>query len=283
MIMNTTIASEKIVIISDLHLGNPFCRTKSEIFRFMREKFEEGYDICINGDVIDIAQVSFEKIAIDAPDLLYLIQSYTKKGRSTYYTIGNHDMVLENFLNDWGNFQIVPFLNLKSGGALIRVEHGHLFDPRYIRNPEFYEFLTRIAGYFLAIHPAFYYTYIYYEKMMKKMNRRHSIGIPGEPAELSYAAFEYVRRGFDHIVFGHTHIPGLIELEKGKTYVNPGSWLTNRYYVEVNQGNVELKQWTPKAKLKATKQKPNPSASMHLEQNQQTPRQIKKYKAPKAC
>ena len=32
-----------------------------------------------------------------------------------YYTIGNHDIILEHYLGDWGGIRLVPFLNVQIG------------------------------------------------------------------------------------------------------------------------------------------------------------------------
>ena len=72
--------------------------------------------------------------------------------------------------------------------------------------------------------------------------RRRS-GIIGEPPQFREAAYELSRRGFDVVVFGHTHHPGEVELENGKRYLNPGSWLLSCHYVEIQNGEVILKTW----------------------------------------
>src|SRR2546426_1071266 len=128
--MLTRIESEKMVVISDLHLGNPFSKAPHVIGQFLRWVGNNGYDICINGDGLEIAQASFRKIAKDAPETFQILSSISKKGRKTYYVVGNHDIVLEHFLEDWGAFKVAPFLNVRSGASRIHIEHGHLYDPK---------------------------------------------------------------------------------------------------------------------------------------------------------
>ncbi len=65
----------------------------------------------------------------------------------------------------------------------------------------------------------------------------------GEPPELAEAAREISQRGFDCVVFGHTHHPGEVLLEDNKRYLNPGSWLLSCHYVEISKGVVSLKNW----------------------------------------
>jgi UDP-2,3-diacylglucosamine pyrophosphatase LpxH len=57
------------------------------------------------------------------------------------------------------------------------------------------------------------------------------------------AARELLRRGFDAVVFGHTHVPGSLALDGGKVYCNPGSWMSRGNYVAIENGAVELRRW----------------------------------------
>ena len=49
-------------------------------------------------------------------------------------------------------------------------------------------------------------------------------------------------RGFDTVIFGHTHNALQVELPRGQ-YVNSGNWLRGSSYVEIDNGKVELKRW----------------------------------------
>ena len=82
-----------------------------------------------------------------------------RDGNRVYYLVGNHDISLEHFLEDWLFTQIAPFLNLRSGDSLIRIEHGHLYDPWFVRSPRTYEISARLAGVALLVHPDIYSAY----------------------------------------------------------------------------------------------------------------------------
>ena len=49
-------------------------------------------------------------------------------------------------------------------------------------------------------------------------------------------------RGFDAVLFGHTHNAEHVELPSG-TYVNSGNWLRGHTYVEIDHGKIDLKTW----------------------------------------
>jgi UDP-2,3-diacylglucosamine pyrophosphatase LpxH len=119
-----------------------------------------------------------------------------------------------------------------------------LYDPFYVKYPRLYEKLTHLGGLMLFISPSFYKTWIRFEKWRAHLRAKRT-GIFGEPPEFAEAAVEISKRGFDCVVFGHTHHPGEVQLEDEKRYLNPGSWLLSCHYVEINQGKVELKIWQP--------------------------------------
>lgn len=240
--MITSIKSEKLVVISDLHLGNPFSNAKRMVIPFIKWAANQGYDICINGDGLEIAQSSFNKIAFDVPELFRTLGDMRRKGREVYYVTGNHDIALEHFLEDWGVMKVSPFLNVRSGTHRIRIEHGHIYDPFFVKYPRLYEALTHIGGYYLKINPKIYKVWIEFESFLSRLRARKT-GIIGEHPQFKEAAEEISRRGFDAIVFGHTHHAGVADLESGARYFNPGSWMLSSHYIAIESGNVQLREW----------------------------------------
>jgi UDP-2,3-diacylglucosamine pyrophosphatase LpxH len=238
----TRIRSERMVVISDLHLGNPFSQAKRQVIPFLKWADKQGFDICINGDGLDIAQASFNKIAFEVPELFRLLGEMRRRGREIFYITGNHDIALEHFLEDWGLMKVSPFLNVDSADYRIRIEHGHMYDPFFISFPKTYEFLTHFAGLILKIHPQLYRLWIAFERFASKVRSRKT-GIIGEPPSFQSSALELSRRGFDAIIFGHTHHPGMTTLENGAKYFNSGSWMLTPYYVQIEKGVVSLQPW----------------------------------------
>jgi UDP-2,3-diacylglucosamine pyrophosphatase LpxH len=240
----TSIQTEKMIVISDLHLGNPFSKIRRQLLEFLRWAAKNKYDICINGDGLEIAQASFKKIAFEVPEFLRALGAIKNQGQNVYYVTGNHDIALEHFLEDWGVMKVTPFLNVESGNSRIRIEHGHIYDPFFVSYPVMYEVLTHFAGYLLKIHPALYKLWIGFEKWKSHLRAKRT-GIVGEHPSFAEAAKELCRRGFDAVVFGHTHHPGMIQLENENYYFNSGSWMISSHYINIEKGKVELRHWTP--------------------------------------
>jgi len=244
--MITRVKEQRLLVISDLHLGNPFFKAKREINEFLDYAVKTNASICINGDGLDILQTSFRRISRDTPEVFSRFKKIADRGQRVYYVIGNHDLPLENFLENWGFVRVVPFLNVESADVRIHVEHGHLYDPLYLANPVIYAIATVFAGYLLKIAPPVYKLWVWYESSRKKARSRRSgtHGIKGEHNNYLEAAEEVMSRGFDTVIFGHTHGAGVVELGDGKQYVNTGTWLAKPNFVEIKDGVTELKPWT---------------------------------------
>lgn len=231
-----------MVVISDLHLGNPFSNAKKKVVPFLKWAARHGFDICINGDGLEIVQANFSKVAFEVPEFFRILREVKNRGGEIYYISGNHDIALEHFLEDWGVMKVSPFLNVASGDRRIRVEHGHIYDPFFVKHPILYETLTHLAGYLLKVHPQVYRLWISFERLKSRLRARRT-GVLGEPPTFRDAAIELSRRGFDAVVFGHTHHPGTSRLENGATYFNGGSWMLKPHFVIIEKGTVSLQVW----------------------------------------
>lgn len=242
-----------MVVISDLHLGNPFSGVRRKTVDFIDWAAAHGYDICINGDGFDVAQVSLERFTQDVPEVLQALRAAVDRGRQVFYVVGNHDIVFEHFLTDWAGFKLAPFLNVDCGSARVRVEHGHLYDPFFVAYPRLYDFCTWIGGFALKVHPRLYRMWIRFERLKSRLAKTRAAraagaascpGIVGEGASFFESASRIERRGFDAVVFGHTHHTGKANLPEGGVYLNPGSWMLGSHFVKIEAGKAELAEFS---------------------------------------
>jgi UDP-2,3-diacylglucosamine pyrophosphatase LpxH len=235
-------AQERMLIVSDLHIGNPFSTASHNLEAFLAYAQRERFNLCINGDGFEILQASFASLAYDSVGVLQRLRALIASGLDVYYVVGNHDIVLEHFLSAWSGIHITPFLNVAAGGLRVRVEHGHLYDPSFVKSPRLYEWLTRLAGPLLHIYPDVYRLWNAYEAFKRKLQIWRS-GSLIEQSPYYESAAMLLRRGFDVVVFGHTHAPEDVQLEPGHRYINSGTWVRGGTYVEIDRGQLALKQW----------------------------------------
>lgn len=234
---------DRLVIVSDLHIGNPFSRASESFGAFLDDARRRRYHVCINGDGLEILQTSFANLANDTVRIIDRIGAVLASGLRVFYVVGNHDIVLEHYLESWAQVRICPFLNVRSGDTRIRIEHGHLYDPFFVKYPRLYDALTRAAGPLLHLYPDVYRVWSSYQQLKDRMNQRSE---RAEPSVYHQAAEMLLRRGFDAVVFGHTHHAESVELLPGKQYLNSGNWMHGGSYIQVDEGQLELKRWPAK-------------------------------------
>jgi UDP-2,3-diacylglucosamine pyrophosphatase LpxH len=232
---------ERMLVVSDLHVGNPYSTATRTLGEFFEYAASGGYNLCINGDGFEILQARFASLAAESATVLRGIRRLIERGLSVLYVVGNHDIALENFLTAWSGIHITPFLNVTSGDKRIRVEHGHLYDPSFMRSPRLYEWLTRAAGPFLHFYPDVYRLWAHYEELRYRLQLRLS----GERQQSVYheAAQMLLRRGFDAVVFGHTHQSEDVALGPEGRYLNCGTWVRGGSFVEIDHGQLTLRRW----------------------------------------
>lgn len=238
------VQEQRLLIVSDMHVGNPFSHARRALGAFFDYARRERFNVCINGDGFEILQASFSSLAHDSIDVLASLRAHIDAGLRVYYVVGNHDIVLEQFLQSWSSIEITPFLNVSAGDLRIRIEHGHLYDPSFVRSPGFYEFITRLAGPLLHIYPDVYRLWAYWENFWQRLRAFGSKDVVQQSVYYE-AADMLLRRGFDVVVFGHTHKPEDVQLGENRRYINSGNWVRGGTYVQIRDGNIELKQWDP--------------------------------------
>lgn len=254
MIIDTT--QQRMLVISDLHLGNPFSRASKTLLEFFDYARTQRFDLCINGDGFEILQASFVSLAYDSVDVMRRLRAHLDAGLRVFYIVGNHDIVLEKFITTFtrgesataGSIEITPFLNVTTGDLRVRIEHGHLYDPSFVKHPALYEWLTRMVGPLLHIYPDVYRVWSWYEDAMQRLRA----GFSSERALQSVyyeAADMLLQRGFDVVVFGHTHKPEDVLLAPGRRYVNAGNWVRGGSYVRLDHGQIELLSWPEQTPL----------------------------------
>jgi UDP-2,3-diacylglucosamine pyrophosphatase LpxH len=245
---------DRLIVISDLHLGNPYSLANERLHDFLDHVIEGRFSLCINGDGLDILQSRFALLARQTLDIISSLRRLGEAGLGVYFVVGNHDVVLETVLSSWLGEFLSPFLNVRSGDARIRIEHGHLYDTLYVANPRLYEAAGAAAAPFLRIYPDVYRLTAAGTRLRSRIERRlSSRRSSAAPAREVEAATMIARRGFDAVVFGHTHRAEQVELPGGARYLNSGNWLRSSTFVEIVDGRATLQLWDPHRRVPTTR------------------------------
>jgi UDP-2,3-diacylglucosamine pyrophosphatase LpxH len=251
--VKTTVTEDRLLVISDIHMGNPLHQPRRPFMDFLHFAIDNDYSICINGDGVDLLQMSLPQLTGDLAACLGLFRRFGHTNRQVYYTVGNHDIALEHFLADVGQMAVVPFLNVHSGGKRFRIEHGHMYDPMFLKFPRMYSLFTFIGRLAIGVSPEFYHwihkvnlniiSFTEFVLSGFKTKAARNKGNEGEVIEGERDAFRHGAedvgvRGFDAVMFGHTHIPGAIVLNTGNRYFNTGGWFTTATCVAIDNGRL---------------------------------------------
>jgi len=122
--------TDKIVIFSDLHIGNrgrrdDFLRNSSAFMHILEHYYlKNDYTLVLNGDIEELQKFSLKRIIAKWPDLYQLFQGFERKG-SLYKISGNHDLELKFLNNPHLKTTIVKGLKLNYHGHQIAIFHGH--------------------------------------------------------------------------------------------------------------------------------------------------------------
>ena len=74
--MNTDVREEKLLVTSDAHIGSLFCDARSGLIRFLEYARAHGYNVCINGDGIDVEYTTLREFT-QRGDLAHFLLSET--------------------------------------------------------------------------------------------------------------------------------------------------------------------------------------------------------------
>jgi UDP-2,3-diacylglucosamine pyrophosphatase LpxH len=248
--MITTVREERLLVVSDIHLGNRlFPAVNRHLGALIRFAYRNRFSLCINGDGVDIMQMSLGRLTRELSACYRELRAFPEAGLKVYYVVGNHDILIEHFLEDWGSIVTVPFLNLHSGDRRIRIDHGHLHDEMFLRFPRLYTAVTVLGRWAISLSPRLYERVEVLNEAVQTAARRltgggrtaaaaGAAGIPGEHPSFREAAEEVSLRGFDAVIFGHTHHPGRVMLRSGAVYYNTGSWLHRPRCVAIDRGRI---------------------------------------------
>jgi UDP-2,3-diacylglucosamine pyrophosphatase LpxH len=255
-------ADQRIWFVSDLHIGDATPSDvffgKDRYLVALLERIErEGGMLVVCGDAIDFHQAWSLTRVIRPHQELFGALSRLARQNKLVYVIGNHDYEI-NLYNEILQFRVCDELHV---GDHILVVHGWQFDP-YLKNAvhigydwstTFHHLVERWLGTWLRIPLGEFYTlsnrlmFWLVHKVALVANVGATVlsrvGLPrsaahlntyltywarsnmGDPMGIYPEALETLTSGpWKAVVCGHSHLPGVVSVPGGRTYVNTGSW-----------------------------------------------------------
>ena len=242
--------TKPVYVVSDIHLGAVPPETERAFRRFLDHVAAHASFLLINGDLFDFWFEYRHVILGEHYRVLARLRDVVEAGVPVAFVGGNHDAWGGPFLRDTVGMALYDGpVEMTLGGRRTLVAHGDGVgrgDLKYralkkaIRNPV-------TVGAFRVLHPD-----LGRRIALMASSTEHKAGTD-DPSSRNRAAFikawalEQMRAdpGIDLILAGHAHVPGVVEVEPGRWYVNSGDWLTTFDYVVLPAGGgaPELRQW----------------------------------------
>jgi UDP-2,3-diacylglucosamine pyrophosphatase LpxH len=235
----------KVAVISDTHLGTYGCHAK-ELHAYL--KSIEPQILIINGDFIDIWQLSKYYFPKSHVKVLQTVLKMMSKGTQIYYITGNHDELLRKYSGMClGNFTLDDKLVLELDGKKHWFFHGDVFDIT-MRHSKWlaklggsgYDILILINRFINKLLQRLGKEKISLSKRVKdsvKLAVKHINNFEQTAAEIA------IDNGYDYVVLGHIHEPVAKTFVNGKGmvhYLNSGDWIENLTALEYNNSEWKL-------------------------------------------
>jgi len=239
----------KICVVSDVHFKyrqeTAADKENAAIFLSFLEDIRGRYDLLVlNGDIFDLWNDWKYTIIRQHFPVLHRLANIHEAGCRIVYVSGNHDFWFNGFLDHelgWELFseQYV----LQADGRKILFTHGDLYTVNDIRYQIFRKGirwpLVRMC--FNLLHPDFALELGARMSRSSRLRRMSDVLKRRKGNGLKAWARAAVKRGkADIVVMGHSHDPEVLSIEGG-IYANAGDWLRNHSYLEIIDGNIELK------------------------------------------
>jgi UDP-2,3-diacylglucosamine pyrophosphatase LpxH len=235
----------RIAVISDVHLGTFGCHA-DELNRYLKSISPEI--LIINGDFIDIWQLSKFYFPDSHWRVIKRIIKMMMNGTQVYYLTGNHDELLRKFSGaELDNFHLEDKLVLELDGKTCWFFHGDVFDVT-MRHSKWlvkigghgYDFLILLNRFANMVLQKFDKEKISFSKRVKdsvKAASRHVCDFEETAAEIA------IQNNYDYVICGHIHEPVQKKYERAAgslEYLNSGDWIENLTALEYEAGEWKL-------------------------------------------
>jgi len=204
----------RTVILGDIHLGSPLCRTKQLSNVLSRVEFDR---LILNGDIFD--DLNFRRLKERHWAVLEKVRSLAERGREVIWICGNHDGSPEALRRLLG-VEVRMEYEFAFRGEKVLVVHGHEFDHfhRATRG------LNKLRG--LVYGFAIWFdvprkTAIQWAQHSSTIFLRAVARVKERAVKRAHDA------GARYVVVGHTHHREADEVD-GVGFFNPSSWLTSQ-------------------------------------------------------
>ncbi len=248
-ILNTS-KSSKVLIIADAHLPLDGRKGASATLKSFRNLIEHHSDslntLVLLGDTFDFWYDWNHVVPKRAFTLLTYLRNIVLGGIDVHLFAGNHDFRVKGFLEDEVGLSVhMDEWRVKVDGKVIYFHHGDGFavsDSGYRNMKKIFRHPLSQFLFGNFFHPDLAMSF---GKWVSQLGRSKGNGVAEKrriQQEYVDAAEGLIKEGNDIVIFGHTHLPKLLELESG-WYHNPGPFLREKRYSLIDGGLPHSEVW----------------------------------------
>ena len=235
--------NKKVYFVSDSHFGVPSHEKSLErerlFIRWLDEVKTNALEIYLMGDLFEFWFEYKTVIQKGYVRLLGKLAEITDAGIPVYFFRGNHDVWAFDYLHEELGFKIYPDTLVKEifgkkfflghGDGLGKGDNGYKFIKKVFRN-KINQWLFR------WLHPDIGTRMgLYFSNQSRVANENSGIEKVNLEGIQRIAGFcnSYLKEDpkIDYFIFGHIHMPTMVELENKAQYFSIGDWVTNFSYL----------------------------------------------------
>ncbi|WP_369409673.1 UDP-2,3-diacylglucosamine diphosphatase [Mucilaginibacter lacusdianchii] len=242
-------ARTKIYFASDFHLGAVTYAASREREDYLVRWFDsikhDAAELFLVGDIFDFWFEYRSVVPKGYVRFLGKLAELSDAGVKLYLFRGNHDMWMFNYFEQELNATLISNeMILERQGKKLYIHHGDGLGPGDAKYKMLKKlFRNRFLQWMLArIHPNFTFG-------LASRWSQHSRVANAAPKEqklyenewlVTFARETLQQSHYDYMIFGHRHIPLVIQLSDDSQYINLGEWIHYRSYAVMENGKVDL-------------------------------------------
>lgn len=222
---------------------------EKKVVSFLDSIKKDAKEIFIVGDVFDFWYEYKNAVPKGYVRLLGKLAELTDLGIQIHFFVGNHDMWMSGYFEKELNIPVYyEPRKFERFGKKIFIGHGDGLGP----GDEGYKLLKKIFRnpichwLFGFLHPTIGIGIAnYFSRKSRKKTGNSDEFFLGEDNEwlIIYSKEILQNEHYDFFVFGHRHLPLIIQLNNNSKYINLGDWIRNFTYAVFDGNTFELKKW----------------------------------------
>ncbi|MGA1790088.1 MAG: UDP-2,3-diacylglucosamine diphosphatase [bacterium] len=241
---------KKIYFVSDMHFGIPDFEESLErekrLVGWLNRARHDAEEFFLLGDIFDFWFEYRSAVPYGYTRFLGKIAELTDSGIPVHFFTGNHDLWTFDYLpKETGVILHRGPLKREINGKIFLMAHGDGLGP----SDKGFKLMKRLftnrltQHLFRLIHPDIGIKLgMYFSRKSRESLPEEEFSFKGEDKEflVLYAKGILRKEHIDYFIFGHRHVPVMLELNEKSVFINIGDWITHFSYAVFDGKKIDL-------------------------------------------